>query len=51
VVLQADHGWEATLLGEQVAKRANTLAALLERELRIKAPGPPSLPLRRRAVA
>jgi exopolyphosphatase/guanosine-5'-triphosphate,3'-diphosphate pyrophosphatase len=36
VVLQADTGWEATLLGEQVAKRANTLAGLLERELKIK---------------
>ncbi len=51
VVLQADHGWEATLLGEQVAKRANTLAALLERELRIRSSGHPPLPLRRRAVA
>jgi exopolyphosphatase/guanosine-5'-triphosphate,3'-diphosphate pyrophosphatase len=50
VVLQADYGWEATLLGEQVAKRANTLAALLERELRIKSSGAPSLAPRRRAV-
>jgi exopolyphosphatase/guanosine-5'-triphosphate,3'-diphosphate pyrophosphatase len=39
VVLQADNGWEATLLGEQVAKRANTLAALLDSELRIKSTG------------
>ena len=37
VVLQADDGWDATLLGEQMAKRANTLAALLERELRMQA--------------
>lgn len=50
VVLQADFGWEATLLGEQVAKRANTLAALLERELRIKTSGAPSPAVRRRAA-
>jgi exopolyphosphatase/guanosine-5'-triphosphate,3'-diphosphate pyrophosphatase len=51
VVLQADDGWESTLLGEQVAKRATTLASLLERELRIKPPSPPSVaPTRRRAV-
>jgi exopolyphosphatase/guanosine-5'-triphosphate,3'-diphosphate pyrophosphatase len=46
VVLQADAGWEATLLGEQVAKRAGTLAALLERELKIRRaavePSPPA---------
>jgi len=36
VTLQADPGWEATLLGESVAKRATTLAALLDRELKIR---------------
>jgi exopolyphosphatase/guanosine-5'-triphosphate,3'-diphosphate pyrophosphatase len=38
VVLQADPGWEAILLGEQIAKRATTLANLLERELKIRRP-------------
>jgi exopolyphosphatase/guanosine-5'-triphosphate,3'-diphosphate pyrophosphatase len=47
VVLQADEGWEATLLGEQIAKRANTLAGLLESELRIR---PTSPPIRRQAA-
>jgi exopolyphosphatase/guanosine-5'-triphosphate,3'-diphosphate pyrophosphatase len=36
VVLQAEEGWESTLLGESIAKRAATLANLLERELRVK---------------
>ncbi|HEY5288866.1 MAG TPA: Ppx/GppA family phosphatase, partial [Caulobacteraceae bacterium] len=41
VVLQADPGWEATLLGEAIAKRAATLAHLLDRELKVKrAPAP-----------
>jgi exopolyphosphatase/guanosine-5'-triphosphate,3'-diphosphate pyrophosphatase len=47
VVLQAHEGWEATLLGEQIAKRANTLAGLLESELRIR---PTSPPIRRQAA-
>lgn len=52
LMLQADGGWEATLLGEQVAKRANTLAGLLECELRIQPPSPPSLaPSRARAAS
>jgi exopolyphosphatase/guanosine-5'-triphosphate,3'-diphosphate pyrophosphatase len=52
VVLQADGGWEATLLGEQIAKRANTLAGLLECELNIRSPSAPSVvPTRRRAAS
>jgi exopolyphosphatase/guanosine-5'-triphosphate,3'-diphosphate pyrophosphatase len=39
VVLQAQAGWEATLLGEQVAKRAATLASLLDRDIRIRRQG------------
>jgi exopolyphosphatase/guanosine-5'-triphosphate,3'-diphosphate pyrophosphatase len=39
VMIGADAGWEATLLGEQIAKRAATLANLLERELKIRRPG------------
>ncbi|HEY2177406.1 MAG TPA: Ppx/GppA phosphatase family protein [Caulobacteraceae bacterium] len=38
VVLQADPGWEAILLGEQITKRATTLANLLDRELKIRRP-------------
>jgi exopolyphosphatase/guanosine-5'-triphosphate,3'-diphosphate pyrophosphatase len=40
VVLQADVGWEDTLLGDPVGKRAATLATLLERELKIRRPTP-----------
>lgn len=40
VVLHTEPGWEATLLGEQVAKRAATLATLLERELKIRRQAP-----------
>ncbi len=38
LVLQADSGWEAMLLGDQIAKRAATLASLLESELKLKQP-------------
>jgi exopolyphosphatase/guanosine-5'-triphosphate,3'-diphosphate pyrophosphatase len=52
VVLQADDGWEATLLGEQTAKRASTLAGLLECELKVRPSSPPSMaPARRRAAS
>ncbi|HEY7852381.1 MAG TPA: Ppx/GppA phosphatase family protein [Caulobacteraceae bacterium] len=51
VVLQADPGWEATLLGEQVAKRAGTLATLLERELKIRRPAPEALKLAKLTTA
>jgi exopolyphosphatase / guanosine-5'-triphosphate,3'-diphosphate pyrophosphatase len=37
VVVEAEEGWTATLLGEQTAKRAATLAGLLERELKMRA--------------
>ena len=37
VLLQAEEGWTATLLGEQTAKRATTLAGLLDRELKMRA--------------
>ena len=40
VMLHTEPGWEATLLGEQVAKRAATLAGLLDRELKIRRPAP-----------
>ena len=43
VVLQSDDGWEPILLGEQIAKRAATLAGLLERELKLKRPSPPAM--------
>jgi exopolyphosphatase / guanosine-5'-triphosphate,3'-diphosphate pyrophosphatase len=45
VVLQAEAGWEAALLGDPTAKRAATLAALLDRELKVKrgAPAAPAL--------
>jgi len=36
VLLQADEGWAATLLGEQTAKRAGVLAGLLERDLKMR---------------
>jgi exopolyphosphatase/guanosine-5'-triphosphate,3'-diphosphate pyrophosphatase len=36
VTLQADPGWEATLLGEPIAKRATTLANLLDRPLKVR---------------
>jgi exopolyphosphatase/guanosine-5'-triphosphate,3'-diphosphate pyrophosphatase len=36
VQLQAEDGWSAILLGEQTHKRASTLAALLERDLKIR---------------
>jgi exopolyphosphatase/guanosine-5'-triphosphate,3'-diphosphate pyrophosphatase len=49
VILQADDGWEASLLGEQVVKRANTLAGMLERELKIRRSSPPVRASRRRA--
>jgi exopolyphosphatase/guanosine-5'-triphosphate,3'-diphosphate pyrophosphatase len=52
VVLQADTGWEATLLGDPVAKRAGTLASLLERDLKIRPPSPaPIRPATHPAVA
>jgi exopolyphosphatase/guanosine-5'-triphosphate,3'-diphosphate pyrophosphatase len=51
ITLQADEGWEAILLGEQVAKRANTLAGMLERELRIKAQSSPSIAPTRKRLA
>ena len=51
ISLQADNGWEATLLGEQVAKRANTLAGMLERELKIKVLSPPTVAPTRKRLA
>ena len=36
VVLKADEGWAATLLGEQTAKRASTLAGLLGRNAKLR---------------
>ena len=36
VSLQADRAWAAMLLGEQTARRGATLAALLDRELKIR---------------
>jgi len=36
VVLRADEGWGSTLLGEQTAKRATTLAGLLGRGLKMR---------------
>ena len=36
VVLKADEGWAATLLGEQTAKRASTLAGLLGRSAKLR---------------
>jgi exopolyphosphatase/guanosine-5'-triphosphate,3'-diphosphate pyrophosphatase len=51
ITLQADEGWEAILLGEQVAKRASTLAGMLERELRIKAQSSPSIAPTRKRLA
>ena len=51
VVLQAEAGWEATLLGEQVAKRAATLAMLLDRELKIRRPALETPKLARMPVA
>jgi exopolyphosphatase/guanosine-5'-triphosphate,3'-diphosphate pyrophosphatase len=36
LVVEADEAWAALLLGEQTAKRAGTLAQLLERELRMR---------------
>jgi exopolyphosphatase/guanosine-5'-triphosphate,3'-diphosphate pyrophosphatase len=36
LVLQAEEAWSAILLGEQTAKRAQTLATLLERTLKIR---------------
>jgi len=35
VVLTADHGWGERLLGEQTVRRAATLAAVLDRELKV----------------
>ncbi len=37
VLVEAEDAWIATLLGEQTAKRAATLAGLLERELKMRA--------------
>ena len=51
ITLQADEGWEAVLLGEQIAKRANTLAGMLERELKIKAKPSPSIAPDRKRLA
>src|SRR5258708_2296542 len=49
IALQADEACEASLLGEQVIKRANTLAGILERELKIKTqPSPSIAPTRKR---
>jgi exopolyphosphatase/guanosine-5'-triphosphate,3'-diphosphate pyrophosphatase len=42
VVLQAEEAWAATLLGEQTAKRAATLATALERDLKIRSMSAPS---------
>jgi exopolyphosphatase/guanosine-5'-triphosphate,3'-diphosphate pyrophosphatase len=42
VLVEAEEAWAATLLGEQTAKRAATLAGLLERELKMRAIGGPS---------
>ena len=42
VLLQAEEAWTATLLGEQTAKRAATLAGLLERELKMRAAPTPA---------
>jgi exopolyphosphatase/guanosine-5'-triphosphate,3'-diphosphate pyrophosphatase len=36
VQLQAEDGWTAILLGEQTRKRASTLAALLDRDLKLR---------------
>jgi len=36
LLLQAEEGWTAALLGEQTAKRASTLANLLDRELKMR---------------
>lgn len=41
LTLRTDAGWEAMLLGDQIGKRAATLASLLERELKLQpAPAP-----------
>jgi exopolyphosphatase / guanosine-5'-triphosphate,3'-diphosphate pyrophosphatase len=40
VILEAEEDWRGTLLGEQTVKRAVTLAALLDRELKIRATSP-----------
>ncbi|MGA2951795.1 MAG: Ppx/GppA family phosphatase, partial [Caulobacteraceae bacterium] len=50
VVLQAESGWETALLGEPTAKRAATLASLLDRELKIRRAAPAAPPLAKDAV-
>jgi len=50
VVLQSDPGWEATLLGDPIAKRAQTLAGLLDRQLKIRRPQARPLTLARGAA-
>jgi hypothetical protein len=40
VTLQAEEAWAAVLLGEQTVKRAQTLAGLLDRTLRIRRVAP-----------
>jgi len=51
VILQADPGWEATLLGDPIAKRAQTLAGLLDRELKVRRPSAQPLTLARGAAS
>ncbi|MGH7022667.1 MAG: Ppx/GppA family phosphatase [Caulobacteraceae bacterium] len=51
VVLEADPGWEAILLGEPIAKRAATLAGLLDRELKVRRPTSPALAMARGAAS
>jgi exopolyphosphatase/guanosine-5'-triphosphate,3'-diphosphate pyrophosphatase len=50
VVLQAESGWETALLGEPTAKRAATLASLLDRELKIRRAAPAAPPLAKDVV-
>ena len=50
LLLQAEEDWTATLLGEHTAKRAATLAGLLERELKMR-PLPDEAPRSTRAAA
>jgi exopolyphosphatase/guanosine-5'-triphosphate,3'-diphosphate pyrophosphatase len=40
IVLQAEEAWVPILLGDQTAKRAQTLANLLDRDLKLRAMTP-----------
>ena len=42
VILQAEEAWMAILLGDQAAKRAQTVANLLDRDLKLRAMAPRS---------